>query len=90
MSDPPADRDAIARCMTALVAARGPGKTICPSEVARALGGSDETVWRRLMKPVRAVAVELAGRGEVTIRRQGRAVDPADFKGVYRIGPGGD
>ena len=32
---------AIEETMLRLVAERGPGKTICPSEVARALAGSD-------------------------------------------------
>ncbi len=70
-----------------LVAERGTGKTICPSEVSRHLAGSDETKWRRLMKPVRAVAVRLANEDRVVIRRKGKPVDPNDFKGVYRIGP---
>lgn len=69
--------------MRDLVSMRGGGKTICPSEVARAVGGED---WRRLMKQVRARAVALAQAGEVMITRKGKVVDPADFKGVYRIG----
>ena len=78
--------------MLDLARARGAGKTVCPSEVARAIAGSDETVWRRLMNPVRAVAVDLALRGRVAVMRKGKAVDPRDFMGVYRIGwrdPGG-
>ena len=38
------------------------------------------------MKPVRAVAVRLAREGRIEIRRKGKAVDPANFKGIYRIG----
>lgn len=72
-------RDAI----LSLVAARGPGKTICPSEAARAV--SDDK-WRKLMPDVRAEAVRLAKAGEIAIYRKGRPVDPADFKGVYRLG----
>ena len=68
-----------------LAAARGSDKTICPSEVARELRGSDEKAWRLLMKPIRREAVRLADEGAVTIRRKGRAVDPHDFKGIYRI-----
>lgn len=69
-----------------LLITRGPGKTICPSEVARAIAGKDEKEWRLLMKPVRAVAVSLTKEGALTIKRKGQAVDPDDFKGIYRIG----
>ena len=68
-----------------LAGERGPDRTICPSEVARALRGSDEKAWRRLMKPIRAEAVRLAEDGQVTIRRKGKPIDPHDFKGIYRI-----
>lgn len=70
-----------------MVAERGAGRTISPAEVARAVAGSDETRWSRLMAPVRAAAVRLALEGRIVIRRKGRIVDPRDFKGVYRLGP---
>jgi hypothetical protein len=82
--------DSIAETMLALVAERGPGKTVCPSEVARALGGPHPDGWGPLMQPVRRVAVDLMKQGRLVIRRKGRPVDPDDFKGVYRIGPAGD
>ncbi|MEO0637398.1 MAG: DUF3253 domain-containing protein [Pseudomonadota bacterium] len=72
-----------------LAAERGASKSICPSEVARHLAGSDEKKWRLLMKPVRAEAVDLAQAGDVTITRKGKPVDPTDFRGVYRIRIGG-
>jgi hypothetical protein len=82
--------DPLEETMLALVAERGPGKTICPSEVARALGGPHPDGWGPLMQPVRRTAVRLAKEGKVAILRKGRPVDPDDFKGVYRIGlPGG-
>ena len=80
----------IETALLSLVSQRGVGKTICPSEVSRHLAGSDETKWRLLMKPVRAVAVQLANKGRIVIRRKGKPVDPNDFKGVYRIGPAVD
>lgn len=73
--------------MEAMVAERGPDKTVCPSEVARAIAGQDEKAWRLLMAPIRAEAVKLADEGRLTIRRKGRVVDPSDFKGIYRLGP---
>ncbi|MBC8131227.1 MAG: DUF3253 domain-containing protein [Rhizobiaceae bacterium] len=72
--------------IAAMVATRGEEKTICPSEVARAIAGSDERRWRLLMKPIRDAAVAMAREGLLTIRRKGRIADPEDFKGVYRLG----
>lgn len=65
-----------------LLAERDPGKTICPSEVARALDSDD---WRRLMPKVRATAVGLARQGRLVITRHNKPVDPDAFKGVYRL-----
>lgn len=75
----------IAATMLRLVAARGPAKTICPSEVARALGGPHPDGWGPLMGPVRRTAVRLMKEGRVVILRKGRPVDPDDFRGVYRL-----
>ena len=58
-----------------LVSARGEGKTICPSEAARELGGPHPDGWGPLMQPVRKAAIRLKGRGEVSILRKGRVVD---------------
>src|SRR5262245_9010681 len=41
---------------------RSPDRTICPSDVARAVGGDG---WRSLMEPVRDVVRDLARREEV-------------------------
>ncbi|MEP3265873.1 MAG: DUF3253 domain-containing protein [Hyphomicrobiales bacterium] len=68
-----------------LLVSRGTRKTICPSEVARAIAGKDEKKWRLLMKPVRTVAVNLTKSGTLVITRKGKPVDPDDFKGIYRI-----
>jgi hypothetical protein len=88
MSDTPAadSPDGIAALIAAMVAERGADKTVCPSEVARAIAGSDETKWRLLMHPIRTEAVKMAKAGAVTIRRKGRVVDPDAFKGIYRLG----
>jgi len=61
------------------------GKSISPTEVARALVGSDERQWSQLMKPLRAVAVEMAKAGELQILRKKKPADPSDFRGVYRL-----
>ena len=65
-----------------LLAARDSGKSICPSEAARAV---DADGWRRLMPQVRATAVGLVRAGRLEITRKGRVVDPDMFKGVYRL-----
>lgn len=76
---------AIETTMLDLVRTRGAGKTACPSEVARALGGPHPDGWGPLMAPVRRVAVRLADEGRLEITRKGRAVDPHDFRGIYRL-----
>jgi hypothetical protein len=69
-----------------LIEAQEPGKTVGPSDVARALGGPHPDGWSPLMQPVRRVAVRLMKEGRLVILRKGRPVDPDDFRGVYRIG----
>lgn len=64
------------------------GKSVDPTEIARAIAGQDEKAWRLLMASIRRVAIRLAKRGDATILRKGKPVDDIDaFKGVYRIGP---
>jgi hypothetical protein len=67
-----------------LLAEVGDGKTVSPPDVARALEPGPE--WHRLMTPIRRTAVALAVQGRIVIYRKGRAVDPNDFRGVYRLG----
>lgn len=76
----------IEETLVALASARGPEKTFCPSEAARALGGPHPDGWGKLMIPVRRAAVRLAHEGRLVIYRKGKPVDPDDFKGVYRLG----
>ncbi|MDA8870753.1 DUF3253 domain-containing protein [Rhizobiaceae bacterium] len=83
----PQTRTNLADAIVSMVAERGAGKSICPSEVARQIGGSDEKVWRGLMKPIRAEALRLAAEGKVSVTRKGKPVDGPDFKGIYRIAP---
>ena len=68
-----------------LLAERGPGKTLGPMDVARALGGDHPDGWSPFMNPIRRVAVRLMKEGRVVVLRKGRPVDPDDFRGVYRI-----
>ena len=59
--------------------------TLCPSEVARRVGGD---VWRPLMEPTRAAGRRMAARGEVVFEQQGRTIDPATARGPIRIARG--
>lgn len=62
---------------------RGPEKTICPSDAARAVGGDH---WRDLMDTARDVARELARIGDVEITQRGTVLDPdATWRGPIRI-----
>jgi hypothetical protein len=62
---------------------RGPAKSICPSDAARAVGGDD---WRDLMEQARDVARDLARTGDVEITQCGDVVDPdATWRGPIRI-----
>lgn len=79
------DSREIEAALMRLVAERGPGKTVDPSEAARELGGTHPDQWGPLMQPIRRVAVALAEAGRVVILRKGKPVDPRDFKGVYRL-----
>ncbi len=65
----------------ALTTARGPDRSICPSEVARAL----RPEWHALLTPVRRAAYRLAAAGQVEVLRKGKPVDPGEVKGVIRL-----
>ena len=66
-------------------AVRGPGKTICPSEVARALVDGEAT-WRTMMPAVRAAAVALARSGKIVVLQKGMPVDASCARGPMRLG----
>jgi len=65
-----------------LVAERGPGKTICPSEAARAIGGAQ---WREAMPLIHAAAKALAEEGAVELRQGGEPCGTEGIVGPYRI-----
>lgn len=78
--DEPVDARILALC-----AARGADKSICPSEVAKALVREGED-WRVLMSRVRRRAIVLARAGAIDILRKGRPVENLDeLRGVIRL-----
>lgn len=60
------------------------GSTLCPSEIARALGLEGE-LWRDEMERVRRAARRLVARGEAVILQSNHVVDPSTAKGPIRI-----
>jgi hypothetical protein len=74
---------ALEKRMRDLLSRTGPGKTICPSDVARSMAGD----WRPLMEPTRAAARRLVDAGEAEITQGGQVVDPVSAKGPIRIRP---
>jgi Protein of unknown function (DUF3253) len=73
---------ALETAILALLTARAPAATICPSEAARRV---DPQGWRELLEPTRMAARRLVADGEVQIVQGGRVVDPSTAKGPIRI-----
>ena len=70
-----------------LLAERGPGKTICPSEIARAIApGEKEEDWRAEMDTAHAAACALQDAGKVALTQGGeRHTGDGRPKGAYRL-----
>ena len=81
----PVERPAIVAAIDALLSARRADRTICPSEVARALAG-DDGAWRALMPRIREVAAGLVAEGRLTVTRRGQPVDATAPGGPIRLG----
>jgi hypothetical protein len=75
--------DRLEAAILELARQRGPAKTICPSDAARAVGGEH---WRDLMDDARDIARQLARAGQVEITQKGEVLDPdATWRGPIRI-----
>jgi hypothetical protein len=70
------------RAILELLAQRDAGKTICPSEAARAVGGAE---FRGHMDAVRDAARELVAEGEVEVTQRGEVVDLDAARGPIRL-----
>jgi hypothetical protein len=77
----PSDSD-IAAAILDLALRRGAGRTLCPSEAARAVAAD----WRPLMPDVRRVAAGLAAEGRIAVTQKGQPVDPLTASGPIRLG----
>jgi hypothetical protein len=71
----------IERTIDALLDSRGEGRTICPSEAARALAED----WRPLMEPVRRRAYAMADEGRLEVTQRGEVVDGRTARGAIRL-----
>jgi hypothetical protein len=77
----PAINRRIDAAINALLRSRQPGRSICPSDVARIVGGA---IWRSLLSVVRDRAVLMAEASELEILRRGRRVKRNQTEGVLR------
>lgn len=76
--------DDIAALTLQLLAARAPGSSLCPSEVARQLAPAPD--WRALMPAVRDVARLLAQRGQLRVTQGQRVLSPdGAWPGAIRL-----
>lgn len=71
------------RSIGTLLEQRDQGKTICPSEVARDLGGDVD--FRPLMPLVRDAARAMVARGELEVTQSGEVVDLDSARGPIRL-----
>jgi len=76
---------ALERAILRLLEERGAGKSLCPSEAARAVGGESPMAWEPLMTPARAAAQRLVAAGKVVITQRGQVVDGATARGPIRL-----
>jgi len=74
--------EAITDAMLRIAAERGPEKSLCPTDVARAVSAEN---WRPLLGAVRKVAADLARDGKIEILRKGKPISPDEIKGVIRL-----
>jgi hypothetical protein len=73
---------AIEDTILAQLADAGPGKSIDPMNIAKAV---QPERWQRLLPVIKREAVMMAKQGAIVILRHNKPADPGDFRGVYRI-----
>jgi hypothetical protein len=84
----PGERDSeLEAAILELLSERGAGKTICPSEAAKLVGGTAKRHdWEGLMEPAREAARKLVKAGRIVVTQKGKVVDAAAAKGAIRLG----
>jgi len=77
--------------VTYIMEALESGDEVSPNAIAqkiardRATDKSPKDLWLKFMTAVRQQALHLARKGRIEITRKGKAVDPNDFKGLYKL-----
>jgi hypothetical protein len=82
-SPPLPSEEELRREILRLADQRGPTKSLCPSEVARAL--SPNADWRPLMPAIRGVALELIAAGQIRATQKGRTINLDEARGPVRL-----
>ena len=77
--------DRIHECVLELLADRGAGRSICPSEAARLLAMRIDHPWQDLMRPVRTVAAKMVDSGLLEALQDGALVDIREVRGPIRL-----
>lgn len=77
--------DRIHDCILDLLSARGPGRSICPSEAARRVSVRLDHPWQDLMRPVRTVAASLVDSGVLEALQDGTLVNIREVRGPIRL-----
>lgn len=68
-----------------LLEKRDAGKTICPSEVSRAVFGTPGGNKKEFMDRTRAIVAEMADEGLLEVCQKGKVVDIKTAKGPIRL-----
>jgi hypothetical protein len=77
------NRHRLLAAMRALLRARLPISSICPSDAARVAGGLH---WRKLLPKARELVRDAARAGEVIITQRNKKLDPdSDWRGPIRV-----
>lgn len=75
-------RRRIGATIRALLRSRAAESSICPSDVARAIGGDS---WRSLVPTVRSCAADLAADGTILVTQGNQTVDVTAARGPVRL-----
>lgn len=82
----PLQESAIEAALLTGIATLQPGQSLDPAAVARDLAGPHQDQWGPIMQPLRRTAARLAEEGRLVLLRKGRVADPAELRGLYRLG----
>ncbi|MGN6424631.1 MAG: DUF3253 domain-containing protein [Asticcacaulis sp.] len=72
----------IEETIAALLSQVREGESISPNDVAKLLNPEG---WRRELPKIRAVIVGMTRQGRLEMLRKGRATEPEEVRGIYRI-----